>query len=101
MPITAREKLLSLTNLTGCNNAWEHFCSVTVGATATNRVYGNYLVRYVGVLPKLITYVVSKKMNIAYLPKISVMNVKYIGVNKKNIVYAEPKTIKIIYKCKQ
>jgi hypothetical protein len=80
---------------------WYNFHYGIEPRTVINRIYGNYLVKYIKHLPKTIKYVFSEKMNVSYLPNQSVLNIKYLREDKSNAVYLKPESIKIIYKCKQ
>jgi len=100
MPMTAAEKLISLSSINGCATAATHFCAATnTGSTIEKRVYDNYKLRYVPETPSEIKYVAPSKMSMRYIP-VQHINIRYMPTDKSAIKYIAPNTIKIKHQCK-
>lgn len=95
--MTAGEKLISVSNLVGCNTASDHFCSIVTGSTT--RVYGTYGVKYIPSVRSKMKYVLPNKIDVKYVPKPTI-EIVYLKSEKQYIKYNPSPTIKITYKCK-
>jgi len=92
--MTAAEKLISLSSISGCDTAANHFCSVE-----QNRVYAKYGLRYIPSVKSKMKYIIPDKVEVFYVPK-KTIDILYIKSEKQTIKYVVKPTIKIVHKCK-